>query len=237
MVSEPELLPASAMESMPASESHSHGLCPRRVLTITGAFLALFVVFHLAINLLGLWPARFQAAVDVLHSLGWRLPLLEAGLVFIPLAIHLFFGVRVLWQDKLKYNVEKRRGSPLRQCLQQASALVLLVFLGLHLATLHRWFGGSFNPHDAFRSVAHALWKACASLPPGTSWNLVLALFYPVGLVAALYHWANGISTGLDIFGFTPQPAQERRVWIACLAAMVLLTAAGLGAWLAAART
>lgn len=60
--------------------------CPRHYLAITGYLLGGFLLLHLALNTLALWPGRFQAAVNQNHALGWILPVLETGLIFIPLA-------------------------------------------------------------------------------------------------------------------------------------------------------
>ena len=61
--------------------------CPRHYLAFTGLLLGGFLVLHLAINTLGLWPDVFQAAVNRNHALGPLLPALEIGLIFLPLTI------------------------------------------------------------------------------------------------------------------------------------------------------
>lgn len=209
--------------------------CKRSYLSVTGFILAAFLGFHLALNLLALWPAQFQAAINALHRLSWRLVVLEISVVFLPLAIHLGFGLQVLWQDKLKYNPDKLRGSALGQCLQQASALILLVFLAVHLLTLHRWFGGAFDPGHAGRSVTKALWQPYGTGAAAARANSLVAAFYPVGLLAALFHTANGIYTGADILGLTPTPLQQLRLWRISLGAMACFLLAALAAWYAAA--
>jgi succinate dehydrogenase/fumarate reductase cytochrome b subunit len=115
------------------------GACPRRYLAITGFILVTFVVLHLAVNMLGLWPDRFQAAVNHIHGLGVALPILEIGLIFIPLTIHVALGLQTLHREKLKFGVEKHHGSDLRQWLQRVTAVILLAFLAFHLATMNRW--------------------------------------------------------------------------------------------------
>jgi succinate dehydrogenase hydrophobic anchor subunit len=223
----------SPIQEEPHECTHPHYACPRRYLTVTGFVLAVFLVFHLGVNLLGFWPARFQAAVNRIHGLGSALPVLETSVVLIPLLVHIPFGLRVLWRDQLRFSVNKRRGSAVRQWLQQVSGLALLAFLAFHVMTLHHWFGGRFNPHDAFHSLSQTVWNLCGSWSAGASWNPLFALLYPLGLVAALYHSGNGVSTGADILGLTPTPTLEQRLWSICLVAMGLLLAAGLAAWYA----
>ena len=53
------------------------GSCPRHYIAFTGLVLGAFLVLHLAVNALGLWPAIFQGVVNRSHSLGPVLPVLE----------------------------------------------------------------------------------------------------------------------------------------------------------------
>src|ERR1035438_9812283 len=134
--------------------------CPRHYLAITGFILVAFVVLHLTVNMLGLRSARFQAAVNHIHGLSAALPILEIGLIFIPFTIHVALGLRTLRREKLKFGVEKHHhGSDLRQWLQRVTALIMLAFILFHVVTLHRWFGGRFDPQNAFNSASHAIWQ------------------------------------------------------------------------------
>jgi succinate dehydrogenase / fumarate reductase cytochrome b subunit len=193
-----------------------------------------FLVLHLAVNLLGLWPARFQAAVNRIHGLGAALSVLEIGLIFIPLTLHVTLGLRTLYREKLKFGVEKHHhGSDLRQWLQRVSALILLVFIVFHIVTLHRWFGGRFDPHYAFNSASQAIWQFWHGQPAGHPGNLLFAEFYLLGIVAAVYHLTNGIATGSEVLGFTTTPAAQHRLWRICIAAAPVLLLAGLAVWYA----
>lgn len=225
--------------------------CSRRYLAITGFILGTFVVLHLAVNMLGLWPAWFQAAVNRIHGLGKALPILEIGLIFIPLTIHVALGLRTLRREKLRFGVEKHyHGSDIRQWLQRVTALILLVFLAFHLATMHRWglhlvfrlthwpaleryaAGGLFEPSRAFSSVRDGLgnfWSATAGHPA----NLLIAQFYLLGIAAAVYHLANGVATGAEVLGLTSTPVAQQRLWRICLVAAPALLLIGMAAWCA----
>ena len=127
-----------------------------------------FLVLHLAINTLGLWPDTFQAAVNRNHALGPLLPVLEMGLIFLPVTIHAALGLRTLGREKLRYGVAKHHhGSELRQWLQRVTAVILLAFILFHVVTLHRWFGGRFDPHHAFSSASQAVWQFWRDVPAG----------------------------------------------------------------------
>lgn len=226
------------------------GRCPRHYLAITGFILTAFVVLHLTVNMLGLWPARFQTAVNHIHGLGTALPILEIGLIIIPLTIHVAFGLRTLRREKLKFGVGKHHhGSDLRQWLQRVTAVILLAFLAFHLATMHRWglhlvfrlthwpaleryaAGGLFEPSRAFASVRDGLgnfWSAASGHPA----NLLVAQFYLLGITAAVYHLVNGVATGSEVLGLT-NTTSAQRLWSICLVAAPLLLLAGMAAWYA----
>ena len=227
------------------------GTCPRHYLALTGFLLGGFLVLHLAVNALGLWPEKFQAAVNRIHGLGTALPVLEIGLIFIPLTIHVALGLRTLRREQLKFGVEKHHhGSDLRQWLQRVTALILLAFLAFHLATMHRWglhlvfrlthwpaleryaAGGLFEPSRAFASARDGLgnfWSAAAKHPA----NLLIAQFYLLGIATAVYHLANGVATGSEVLGFAKTPDMQQRLWRICLVTAPVLLLTGMAAWYA----
>jgi succinate dehydrogenase / fumarate reductase cytochrome b subunit len=208
--------------------------CPRHYLAYTGFLLGGFLLLHLAMNALALWPNKFQAVVGRNHSLGELLPVLEIGLIFVPLTIHVAFGLRTLRREKLKFGVEKHHhGSDLRQWLQRLTALVLLAFILFHVAVMHRWFGGRFDPHDACGSASRAVWQFWRGLPAGNFANLLFAQFYLLGLFAAVYHLANGLATGAEVLGWVRTPAAQDRLWRVCAYVAPALFLTGMAAWYA----
>jgi succinate dehydrogenase / fumarate reductase cytochrome b subunit len=198
----------------------------------TGLALGAFLILHLLSNFLALWPKRFQAMAARNHSLGAGLAAVEIALIFAPLAVHAAFGLRTLKRERLRFGVKKHHGgSDVRNWLQRASATVLLAFLLFHVATVHRWFGGCFNPNDAFASVSKAVWGFGSGQPGSSPMDLLIAQFYLVGIVAAVFHLANGVATGAEVLGWAETPARQRVVNRACLIAAPVLLLAGLAAW------
>jgi succinate dehydrogenase/fumarate reductase cytochrome b subunit len=188
---------------------------------------------HLAVNGLALWPEKFQSAVNRIHSLGALLPVLEIGLIAV-LSFHVAVGLRLMRRDKLKFITgDHFHGSPLRQWLQRVTALVLLVFIAFHVVTLHRWFGGRFDPHNAFSSASHAIWQFWHGQAAGSFPNLLFAQLYLLGIVAAVYHVTNGLATGAEVLGFVSPPVAQDRLWRIGLIAAPALLLAGLAAWYA----
>ena len=210
------------------------GTCPRHYLALTGFLLGGFLVLHLTVNALGLWPEQFQAAVNRNHALGALLPVLEVGLIFLPLTIHVAFGLRTLRREKLKFGVEKHHhGSDLRQWLQRVTALIMLAFILFHVVTLHRWFGGRFDPNNAVSSASHAIWQFWHGQAAGSFPNLLFAQFYLLGIVAAVYHLTNGVATGAEVLGLVSTPVARDRLWRICVFTAPALLLAGLIAWYA----
>jgi succinate dehydrogenase / fumarate reductase cytochrome b subunit len=207
------------------------GRCPREYLAPTGYVLGGFLILHLAVNSLALWPGKFQSAVDRVHSLGALLPVLETGLIAV-LAFHIAVGLRLMRHDKLKFITgDHFHGGPMRQWLQRVTAVIMLAFVLFHVVTLHRWFGGRFDPHNAFSSASHAVWKFWHGQAAGSLPNLLFAQFYLLGIVAAVYHLANGAATGAEVLGLVRTPAAQDRFWRICVVAAPALLLAGLAAW------
>jgi len=209
------------------------GRCPREYLAPTGYVLGGFLILHLVVNSLALWPGKFQSAVNRVHSLGVLLPILEIGLIAV-LIIHIAVGLRLMRRDKLNFITgDHFHGSPMRQWLQRVTALIMLAFILFHVITLHRWFGGRFDPNNAFSSASHAIWQFWHGQPTGSFPNLLFAQFYLLGIVASVYHLTNGLATGAEVLGWVKTPAAQERFWRICVIASPALLLAGLTAWYA----
>lgn len=207
------------------------GRCPRHYLAPTGYVLGGYLILHLLVNSLAIWPGKFQAAVNRLHSLGALLPVLEISLAAV-LTFHIVVGLRLMRRDKLKFiSGEHFHGSPIRQWLQRVTAVIMLVFILFHVVTLHRWFGGRFDPNNAFGSASHAIWQFWRGEPTGSFPNLLFAQFYLLGIIAAVYHVANGLATGAEVLGWVSTPLEQNRLWRTSICAAPVLLLAGMAAW------
>lgn len=240
----------AAPETVHDCTCHGHA-CPRRYIAVTGFILGAFLILHLGVNVLGLWPVRFQAAVNRIRGLGATLPVLEIGLIFVPLTMHIALGLRTLRREKLRLGVEKHHhGSDLRYWLQRVTAVILLVFLAFHLATMHRWgfhlvyqithwpelghytTGGLFEPQRASASVSDAQWHFWDEHKANPA-NLLVVQLYLLGLASAVYHLANGVATGAEVLGFVATTGQKERLWRVCIGAGIILAAIGMAGWYA----
>ncbi len=248
----------SDLSSVDCSASKNEGdcacgghACTRRHLAITGFILGAFLILHLSVNMLGFWPSRFQVVVGLFHSLGAALPVLEVGLIFIPLTIHVALGLRTLWSDKLRLILGKHHhGSEVRYWLQRVTAAILLAFLAFHLATMRQlrfhlayeitpWLvpgpgpaGGLFEPKRAFEFVSGNIWRFWDEHTANPA-DLLIVQFYLLGVASAVYHLANGVATGAEVLGFAATSRQKEWCLRLCTGAGFVLAAIGMASWYA----
>lgn len=217
------------VSAAPQSWADKHYFVIRRLHSLTGlAPLGVFVVVHLLVNasiLVG--PGEFQKSVGRIHELPVLMAVEVVG-ILLPLAFHSVLGL-FIWFGGKSNAMDYRYGANVRYTLQRISGGVAFVFILYHVWHLHwlgEWFGGSkfVFEHDpasieSARTTAAAIQEAW--------W---IAPFYALGIVATVYHLANGIWTSLITWGVTIKPASQRASGYVCAAFGVALTLVGLGA-------
>lgn len=216
---------------------HEFGI--RRLHSLLGIVpLGLYMCIHLATNasLLG-GAAPFQRAVYLIHSLGPALPILEWGGIFLPLLFHAIIGVWIIRTGK-----SNTRNYPFtankRYKWQRWTGLIAFVFLMFHVLHLHGWFHfgpwlavmkplgfAQFYPYNAASSLAAAMDQWVWGFWPA---------FYLVGVLATVYHLANGLWTAGITWGLWTSAAAMRRATQVCTVFGVALAIVALSAWWAA---
>lgn len=228
-------------------------MCPRKFHSATGLILGVMLLAHFSISFFGFWPAVYQRIISLIHRHSNALICAEIVLIFIPLLIHIGYGLRFLWKEGITLPNEKHHyGTATRFLWQRLSAIVLLLFIAFHVATLHlfgfhlayditHWSGlqryaegGLFSPQEAFASTQRGVRTFWNEQDPANPGNLLIAGFYLVAVLAAAYHLANGISTAAMVWDVTPDSSsQADRVWSVCKISGIALALVGLGAWVA----
>ena len=181
-----------------------------------------FVMVHLLTNasVLG-GAAAFQSRVDLIHSLGPLLPAIEWLFIFLPMLFHAIMGFVIITTGMPNVGSYSYMGN-VRYTMQRASGMIAFVFILWHITQLH-WMGaplggGQFDPH-------HAASSAAVALKP-----VAITLMYAIGVIATVYHFANGLwSLGITWGLWTSPAAMQRANWLS-LAVGLGLGAAGLGA-------
>lgn len=209
-----------------------HEFLIRRLHSLSGLVpVGAYMVVHLLTNATVLnGVATFQDAVDRIHSLGVVLPAVEWGFIFLPILFHAVVGIAIIGRlpDTTHYPYREN----FRYLLQRTTAWIALVFIGWHVFQMHGWLknewwlsqvaqplgGAKFDPH-------HASTSAAAALAP-----LWVQAIYAVGMLATVYHLANGIWTAGITWGLWISPPAQRRASVACLIFGVLLGGVGLSA-------
>lgn len=228
---------STASDSSPSTFFTRHEFAIRRLHSLSGIVpLGAYMVVHLTTNasLLNGVPT-FQRAVMQIHSLGRALPIVEWGAIFLPLLFHAIIGVWIV--RTAKYNTDSYRyASNRRYVWQRWTGLIAFVFLMVHVFHLHGWFHVSywldyvahplgmanFRPYSAASTLAEAM--------DGVLWPA----FYLIGVLACVYHLANGLWTAGITWGLWLTPQAQARATRVCTAFGLLLAVIGTGAWWAA---
>jgi len=173
-------------------------------------------------------PAMFQSVVYQIHSLRGLLPLVEWGFIFLPFLFHGLLGLVIL-RGGLTNSGTYAYSANIRYSLQRVTGLVAFLFILWHVFHLHGWFhfetwlenvahplgGAKFKPYGAASTLAAAMQGG------------IVPIVYAVGVLACVFHFANGIWTMGITWGAWVSPAAQNRAGVACLC--IGLALAGLG--------
>lgn len=208
-----------------------HEFLIRRLHSLTGLMFGGYMVVHLATNASVLGGASmFQKNVLSIHGLGPILPLLEWGLIFLPILFHAVVGIFLLFE-----MIPNNRAYPWegnwRYTFQRITAWILIVFIFGHVLHMHGWFhwdwwlgmiepigGAQFRPYNAASSAGLALQ------------NWLVALLYAVGTAAGVFHFVNGIWTAGITWGIWTRPRAQKGALGVCALIGLALLATGMGA-------
>jgi succinate dehydrogenase / fumarate reductase, cytochrome b subunit len=194
--------------------------------------LFLFVHFLTNVSILD-GPATFQLRVDQIHSLGpLSLFCVEWSYIFLPILLHGLIGLMIVARGKRNVWQYPYREN-LRYTLQRWTGVVAFAFIVWHVFHTRGWFvspwwiehvtrplgGGTF---DAARAAATA--SAAIQASP------TVTIAYAVGILACVYHLANGLWTMGITWGVWTSPHAQRWANIPCLAVGIGLATMGLAA-------
>lgn len=212
-----------------------HEFLLRRLHSLSGLVpVGAYMVVHLLVNASVLnGAATYQDSVYKIHSLGRILPIVEWGFIFLPLLFHAVFGV-VIVRGGLPNTRSYPYGANIRYTLQRATGMVALLFILFHVFQMHGWFhfdwwlrnvaepwgGHQFRPYNATSTAAEAVQQSA-----------LVSLFYLVGILACVFHLANGLWTMGITWGVWVTPAAQRRASVLCAVLGVGLGLVSLGAW------
>lgn len=222
------------MDAQTGSFFSRHQFLLLRLHSLSGLLpIGAYMCVHLVTNATTLGGAEmFQRNVDLIHSLGPFLPIVEWTFIFLPLLFHAVVGVMIIRTGTVNLTSYHYMGN-VRYTLQRATAWIALFFILYHVFHMHGWFhnptylekvaeplgGHVFKPHEATSTAALAL-----------SSPLKLTL-YLVGVLSCIFHFSNGLWTMGITWGVWTTAAAQKRANYLCAAIGIALTAVSLGAF------
>ncbi len=200
----------------------------RRLHSLTGIVpIGLFLINHMLANSTAfLGEAHFNHHIELIHSLPW-LVWVEVLFIFIPLTFHGLYGVVIAWQGRLNSDRYPYLDN-WRYTLQRVTAYIVIVFVLAHLAHFRfaHWFGSAAPyaaAHDAEGGFFRFTYEGFLLLVPLWVWLAA----YAIGLVAAIFHFCNGLVTFCITWGIVIGDDSRKRLSVAAGALAVLLLAWG----------
>lgn len=175
----------------------------RRLHALSGIVpVGLFLVIHLWTNARAIQGRScFGHAVDEINRLPF-LPVIEIAGIFLPLAFHALYGVMLAFQSKQNVG---RYGFARNWMflLQRATGLVTLVFIVFHLK--------DFRLAKLMGTMQHSEFFGALETMLSDRWGgHAKALFYELGVLASVFHFANGLRTFLFSWGITISARSQR---------------------------
>ena len=210
-----------------------HEFLLRRIHSLTGLIpVGAYMVVHLATNA-SIWngAGTYQQAVNQIHSLGGLLPLVEWTFIFLPILFHGIYGIAII-RTGLPNNGSYPNSSNIRYTLQRASGLIAFLFIMWHVFHMHGWIhndtwrefikplGAQFAPFNASTTAIAAMQQ-----------SILVRAAYLVGILACVFHLANGIWTMGITWGLwtTPQAQRRANYIVGGIGGVILLI--GVAAW------
>ncbi len=205
-----------------------HEFLIRRLHSLSGLVpVGAFMVVHLAANASIMnGPESFQNIVYQIHSLGDAIFVIEWLFIFLPIIFHAALGFVFIFGAKNNTNSYPFK-SNIRFRLQRITGFIALFFILYHVLHMNGIIHvetfrekvltplglAQFYPYNAASSAARALQ------------NPIITLIYAVGVIASVFHFANGLWTMGITWGVWVSPKAQATASKVCTAigAVVLL--------------
>lgn len=172
----------------------------RRLHSLLGVIpLCLFFITHMLTNFQAAegGPERYRSAVEFINNLPLVL-VLEIVLIWAPLLFHAIYGLYVAYQSDINTG-QFKYGRNWAFALQRISGIITFIFVAWHVyETRLQVAFGNITQND-FGRVMHEI----------ATNNLSFA-FYTIGVLAAAFHFANGLWAFFVSWGITVGPRAQR---------------------------
>jgi succinate dehydrogenase / fumarate reductase, cytochrome b subunit len=207
----------------------------RRIHSLLGLLpVGVFFIIHLATNASILdGPVTYQQRVDQIHNLGpITLLFVEWIFILLPILFHGFIGLIIVARGKRNVFVYPYREN-FRYTLQRLTSVVVFMFIIWHVFQTRDWLqvewwtvhvtkplgGGKFNVLDAAATAAKSI-RASS----------IIQIAYALGILASVYHFANGLWTIGITWGLWTTPNSQRWANYLCAALGLVFSVVGMAA-------
>lgn len=167
----------------------------RRLHSLLGVIpIGLFLVQHLVVNHFATGgPESFNKAADFMGNLPFRI-VLETVVIYLPILFHAIYGLYIAFtanNNAGKYGYFRNW----MFLLQRVSGVITLIFIAWHVwqTRVAAAFGSEVN----FDMMADIL-----SSP-------FMFVFYVIGVISTIFHFANGLWSFLVSWGITVSPRSQ----------------------------
>jgi succinate dehydrogenase / fumarate reductase cytochrome b subunit len=189
----------------PLSDKSHRPYLMRKVHSLTGVVpVGAFMCFHLWENALAQQgQARFDEAVAGINHMPF-LPVLEWGLILLPLLYHAGYGVYLALASKPnvgRYTYSRNW----MYTLQRVTGLLAFAFILFHL--YEYWWqktAGKLAVEQFYPALCQNMSYALGPVP-------IIALVYAVGISACAFHFANGLYGFCFSWGITATRRSQRQ--------------------------
>ncbi|WP_149454373.1 succinate dehydrogenase cytochrome b558 subunit [Pasteuria penetrans] len=206
------------MEQVAKRQNDYSSFFSRRLHSLLGVIpVGFFLINHLLTNHKSALGAKaFIDQVEWIHGLP-LLWLMEFLFIFLPLMYHGVYGLYVAFTAR---NNLDRYGTfrNVLFFLQRVTGVITFAFILWHLweTRLQVWLE-KLKPSDMAPMMVEIL---------SSDWKFV---FYALGILAATFHFSNGMWSFLVTWGVTVGPRAQLFSMVACAVAFALLTYLGIG--------
>ncbi|MFO7263793.1 MAG: succinate dehydrogenase [Bacillaceae bacterium G1] len=187
----------------------------RKIHSLFGVLpVGIFLVFHLMTNYQATkGPEAYNSAAAAIGNLPFLI-VIEVVFIFLPLLFHAIYGLYVMYQASFNLH----RFNTFRNwmfVLQRVTGILTLIFVAWHV-----WEARINRPADPdfYQLMTQIL------SDPFMYW------FYVIGIVAAVFHFSNGMWSFLVSWGVTVGPRAQQVSTYVWMVVFVLLSIVGINA-------
>lgn len=212
-----------------------HEFAVRRLHSLLGLVpVGAFLCVHFATNFSILDGAKtFQARVNQIHDIGpVTLFFVEWAFIFLPILFHGIVGAIIVLRGKRNVSLYPYREN-IRYTLQRWTGVIAFAFILWHVFHTRGWMSGEWWLEHVTRPLGGGTFnaaEAAATAAAAIRASLVVQIAYVVGILASVYHFANGLWTMGITWGVWTSPHAQRWANWPCLAVGLALAAMGFGA-------